>query len=383
MKKYLKKIAVLCVIMVFIMPLSGCWDYTEMNDFKYVAGIAVDKDINTDEYILTLEVLEASINSKSIKSEIVQSRGKTIHFAFRDAIKNTGKMLQLSHAKIIMVSKSIAMEGIIPIVDMINRDVETRNNMWILVASTSKASDIFSNKKDVDKIMSYDISDAIKNANKTGEYTPIEVFKLMQRISNNGVSAETPMVGLVNKNGITNFQVDGTAVFKGERMVGELTPNETLILQILKGKNPKFVIPVSLPNSGTVSFEIMNLKRKIRLKEEEDKIVIDMYIEMNVSMSELAETQTNYLAKGKRKELTDQVEHCLKNRSNNLIEKLQYEYKSDLIGFGNEFKKRRPIRWQEVSKYWMREYENSKINVSIDLNIKYSGLTNKNIKVGD
>lgn len=316
MKKYLKKIAVLCVIMVFIMPLSGCWDYTEMNDFKYVAGIAVDKDINTDEYILTLEVLEASINSKSIKSEIVQSRGKTIHFAFRDAIKNTGKMLQLSHAKIIMVSKSIAMEGIIPIVDMINRDVETRNNMWILVASTSKASDIFSNKKDVDKIMSYDISDAIKNANKTGEYTPIEVFKLMQRISNNGVSAETPMVGLVNKNGITNFQVDGTAVFKGERMVGELTPNETLILQILKGKDPKFVIPVSLPNSGTVSFEIMNLKRKIRLKEEEDKIVIDMYIEMNVSMSELAETQTNYLAKGKRKELTDQVEHCLKNRSN-------------------------------------------------------------------
>ena len=58
-----------------------------MDDFKHVAGIAIDRDKDKDEYIVTVEILEIYAGSKQLKSSIVQSRGKTIHTAPRDAIK--------------------------------------------------------------------------------------------------------------------------------------------------------------------------------------------------------------------------------------------------------------------------------------------------------
>lgn len=384
MKRYLKKSFMLFILISFAVTFLGCWDYEEMIDLKYLAGIAVDKDKYTNDYILTLEVLEASTNSKAINSNIIESRGKTIHGALRDAIKKTGNMLQGSHAKVFIVSKDIAEEGIVPVIDLIDRDVELRNDMWILISESDTASDILRKGKEGSEIISYELAAAIANSNKIGKYMKVEIFKIISDISDRGSSAIAPMVNVNNNNNTeSKFNVSGTAIFKGEKVVGTLNEFETMFFQILKEDNVKFVLPIELEKGNNISLEIMNINRSINTKIKDNKVVIDMTINIDTALSELASSGVNYILKDERDKLKKQSEKEIKISCYKVIEKLQKEYKSDAIGFGDILKKRNPNAWKSMESDWLDIFENIEINLDINLEIKYNGVTNKNIEVGD
>ncbi|MBU3196372.1 Ger(x)C family spore germination protein [Clostridium algidicarnis] len=383
MKRYLKKSFILFILISFAVTFLGCWDYEEMVNLKYLAGIAVDKDKYTNDYILTLEVLEASTNSKAINSNIIESRGETIHAALRDAIKKTGNMLQGSHAKVFIVSKDIAKEGIVPVIDLIDRDVELRNDMWILISESDTASDILRKGKEESEIISYELAASIANSNKIGKYMKVEIFKIIRGISDRGSSAIAPMVNVDNNNTESKFEVSGTAIFKGEKMVGTLNEFETMFLQILKEDNIKFVLPIELENGNNISLEIMNINRSINAKIKDNKVVIDMSINIDTALSELASSEINYILKDERDKLKKQSEKQIEISCYKVIEKLQKEYKSDAIGYGDILKKRNPNVWKKMEYNWLDIFENIEVNLDINVEIKYNGVTNKNIEVGD
>lgn len=379
MKRFKNKIIVFLMIIFSTISFYGCWDYSEMDDFKHVAGIAVDRD--KDEYIVTVEILEIYAGSKQLKSHIIQSRDKTIHVAFRDAIKKTGSKLQLSHAKVFIVSKDIAMEGIVSVIDLINRDAEVRNDMWIVISKEELASEIFTNPKSEEEIISYDIEAAIKNSAKVGKYIGVETFKLTDTLSSEGISASLPIIKLAPKNGNSGFEVSGMAVFNGQRMVGELTERESMMLQFFNGKDLEFIFPVKLEQNGAVSLEILKSKKDIKVKLEEGKIVMNTYIDIDVVISELANSGVNYIDERGRNKLKSCAEEEIKSDCYLLIEKLQKQYKSDVIGFGKKLKKKKPKEWKNVSNNWNEVFQTLDINIFVNINLKYSGLINQNIKV--
>ncbi|MBU3220601.1 endospore germination permease [Clostridium algidicarnis] len=85
-------------------------------------------------------------------------------------------MLQGSHAKVFIVSKDIAKEGIVPVIDLIDRDVELRNDMWILISESDTASDILRKGKEGSEIISYELAASIGNSNKIRDF--IDFIKL-------------------------------------------------------------------------------------------------------------------------------------------------------------------------------------------------------------
>ncbi|NOH16498.1 Ger(x)C family spore germination protein [Clostridium cochlearium] len=381
MKIIKNKIIVFFMIVFPIISFCGCWDYSEVDDFKHVAGIAIDKDKYKDEYILTIEVLDAFIGSKQLKSKIVQSRGKTIHTAFRDAIKKTGDILKLSHARVVIVSKDIAEEGIVSVIDLINRDAEVRNDMWIMVSTENLASEILTKPKNEDEIISYDIEHSIKNNNKIGKYIGVETFKLIDILSCEGISPTLPMIKLGSQNHEVGFELYGTAIFNGEKMIGQLTEQETMMLQLFNGKDLKFVFPIQINEDAVISFEILKSKRNIKVNLKEDKICMDTYIHIDAVISELATSGVNYINKDERNNLKKLSEKLVKNNCHLLIEKLQKQYKSDVIGFGRELKKKKPEEWKKVSSNWDEVFEFLEVNIFVNIDIKYSGLTDKNIEI--
>lgn len=383
MKNKIKKIIVMCLLLSICNVFLGCWDYSEMNELEYVAGMAIDKDKINDEYIVTFELLDASVSGNNINSNIVESRGKTIHAAFRNTIKKTGKLLQLSHAKVFIISKDIAMEGIIPVMDLINRDSEARNDMWILISKMGTAADILDKNKKQDEIISYDLASALRNNNKVTQYKSVEGFRLINNISTKGIAATAPMVSISSEGGATTFSVLNTAIFKGDKLVGELGNKETLLFKILTDKRPNFVIPITVEKDKNISLEVLSSKKKVKTSLVDNKIVVNLNLELNTSLSELAETGVNYIKKPERDNLEYACEKYLEKETKRLLEQLQKKYKSDVIGLGYIVKRYMPKEWEKYKDNWDEAFEDMIINVNFNVNMKYSGLTNKNITIGD
>src|SRR3954447_26200013 len=99
--------------------LTGCWDKTELKELGIVMGIAVDKNSDTGDYILTSQMLRPSaLNTQSSSSEPpfekVVTTGKTIYEAIRKANLEFDRKGFYAHNKVVLVSEDIAKEGLIP-----------------------------------------------------------------------------------------------------------------------------------------------------------------------------------------------------------------------------------------------------------------------------
>ena len=75
--------------------LCGCWNYREIDNLAIVAGIAIDKDMVTNKYILTTEVITTQSQGVSsiISSELYSSEGDSVFGAVRNTIEKTGLRL--------------------------------------------------------------------------------------------------------------------------------------------------------------------------------------------------------------------------------------------------------------------------------------------------
>ncbi|HEX9061731.1 MAG TPA: Ger(x)C family spore germination protein, partial [Clostridia bacterium] len=66
------KLSRLFVLMVLVMlstvSLSGCWNYHDIEKYSIVAGIAIDKDEQSDKYLLTAEIIDFETTGKDTKS---------------------------------------------------------------------------------------------------------------------------------------------------------------------------------------------------------------------------------------------------------------------------------------------------------------------------
>ncbi|NMC55601.1 MAG: hypothetical protein GYA50_00005, partial [Eubacteriaceae bacterium] len=86
-KRKIKKFFVFALILLFIVPMFGCWDYVALPDTGVVLAMAVDKDPATNNYKLAFDVIDIKNSSKDkgIKDTIVESEGVTIFDAIRNA----------------------------------------------------------------------------------------------------------------------------------------------------------------------------------------------------------------------------------------------------------------------------------------------------------
>jgi spore germination protein KC len=115
--KYRKWLLLTIVILLNGIFISGCWNYREVEKLAIVAGVAIDKGEN-NPYKITFEILQVS-GGKEAKtvSKIISMEGRTIFDAVRNAISLSGKKLYWSHTKIVVISKDIARNGILRVVD--------------------------------------------------------------------------------------------------------------------------------------------------------------------------------------------------------------------------------------------------------------------------
>ncbi len=134
--KLLKRFLFMFLIISCTFINTSCWNYKDVERLNIVMGFAIDKDVKSDEYILTAEMArpESGQNMAKYNSDIFQSRGSTIYEAVRNLISRAGKKTYWAHTSIGILSKALVSEDISPVVDLFYRDPEVRATMRMLVS---------------------------------------------------------------------------------------------------------------------------------------------------------------------------------------------------------------------------------------------------------
>ena len=375
-----KFIILIVLIILNSMFSCGCWNYNDIEKSLLVTGFAIDKNEQKGKYQLTMEILDFEISGKEAKQDTkyVESEGKTIFDAIRNAISIVGKKIYWPHADICIISEQIAKEGLIPVLDFIYRDSELRTELYILISKEKTAREVLLQEKLLARSSSDNIYEMLQNQKVEGKYPSIFMYRLIGYISSG--DAILPSIELKEVLGKKTASLAGTAIFKSDKLVGYINEAESqaLLFAIDLVKGGIITVDEDLTNTSEVSLEIFKSKTKIKPRYINDKLTMDIDIKLEVSIAEEA-SYTNYINGKNFLKLKKDAEGKIKSSIENLIQKVQLEYDADIFSFGLKIKRDLPKVWRKIENDWNNKYKNLNSNVKVSINIRNSAIVKKQI----
>ncbi|MCJ7688829.1 MAG: Ger(x)C family spore germination protein [Clostridiaceae bacterium] len=383
----MKKIKLVMITFTIIMCpiiLCGCWNYVEIDNFAIVAGVAIDKDITTNKYIITSEIITTQMSGASsiISSELYRTEGDSVLAAVRNTIEKTGLKLFWSDAKILIISKSIAMEGIIPAIDWVNRSSDTRPDMWVLISKEDSASEILKSKVKLNDVTSFLLNETMKSGVSLSKFANSRVWSFINEISSAGKSGAIATIESELNDGNSFLRVAGSAVFNSDKLVGYLNENETLYMTLIKNQLKEGLIVLqNVSGSGTnTTLEIHGSKTKLTpiYTNGRASLIIDIY--PTTSLEEVQGTK-DFIEEKNLKILQSEAENEMESNMQSLISKLQKDYHSDVLGFEEVFEKEKPKVSKAFKKSGEDIFASLKTEVNVHIQIINTSLTNHPITI--
>lgn len=373
----IKRIFSILLIVIFSMFISGCWNYHGLNEISIVAGVAVDRNIDNHQYLLTIEIFDLSGKNGVSKSQIIESEGKTIYEAIRNAKKRLAKKLYFSDMQLLVISNQIAREeGIQDLLDWFIRNEQPRENFSVVISQESTAKEILISNAVDHKVVSEEIERIIDGDNKvTASTKNIDMYKIINELEKENPVFALPAIHCVSNQDKKVVEVNGIAIFKSDRLKGYLSPEETryYLFAVDEIEGGILTFPLNEKEEDSLSFEIFKSKTKKSYDYDGQRIKVYLDIKTTVALGENAKEID--LAK---KENIDQIKTVaamvFSDRLKTVIEKTDKEFHCDIFEFGKIINKKDLTDLAHLGQNWSEYPENIEIEIRPEFEIINTGL---------
>ena len=383
MAKTIKKVLLLLLISINIFFQSGCWNYREIDEMAIVGGVAVDKEVNK-KYLITMEIVELSGGTDTeLLTRVISVEGDSIFDAVRNVISYIGKKAYWSHAKAVIVSQTIAREGLAKVIDWLSRDTETRENIYLMVSMNETAKEIFEGKPVTSEVLSFQLEKMLQNQRNLGKAPSEDIREFINVLSTEGSNPIAPVICLKNIDGKKRVEIMGTAIFKEDKLVGFIDDRDTQTLLLIHNEIKGGVIySDEKVGESYVTLEIFKCKTKLKPIIDGDSPVMEININIEAAIDEIDNIGDVIGEKG-REELDRHFENLINKRVYELVEEIKTKYDTDVLGFGTKLYRDKPGFWKKIKDNWEEEFENVKVKVNTKLKIINSAQLAKPLEMED
>lgn len=378
------RLGLLTLIIFSPMIISGCWNYREVDKLLVVAGVALDKG-KTERYAMTAEVIHIS-GGKDTKMtpKTISAEGKTLFDAARNIISVSGKRLYWSHINVIIISKELASEGVIDILDWLIRDAETREDTPILISRDETAKEIFGGEA-TEAVISVVLSDILENQKNLGkaQITNISDYEIASHIK--GASVAIPAIHLKQENEKKIPEIMGTAIIKNDRLAGFLEGEEAKSLYFIRDEIKSGVLVEEIMKNDAqnlIALEIFTSKTNVTPIIENNDIKFNIDIETSVAIDEI-NGKGNFFSEEAVKELEQNAETSLTAQIEAFIKKVQSDYDADIFGFASKLWENKPQTYNMVINNWDELFKNIQVYVHSRIIIENSALKEDGEETGE
>lgn len=366
--------------------LTSCFDRKELNKIGIVFAVALDKDIATNEIIISCELIKPYMLSKEggntgYPTEIVSAKGYTVFDAVRNISKKLDRKSYFAHNKMIIIDEKLAEEGFSQILDVFIRDTEIRPLVWIVIAKNTQASSILNINPGLNRIQALYLNEMIKTRWATSEIHVLDILDFYKRYLRSGSNPTTGSIGIINESGSSEIALLGTAAFNKDKLVGYLNYKESRGLSWITNEIESGIIniPGITNKDKLIAIEIIRTKTKIIPKIKDGKISFNIEVD---ELSDIGEIQD--LSDISDLELISKLENeekkIIEDEITSAINKAKYTFHSDIFGFGYTLSRYYPKEWSDIKKNWNQLFQDVNCELNVKVTLRRSGQIQKPFK---
>lgn len=372
--------AAICILLM--MSLSGCWNSRELDNLAIVMGVGVDKPKESGKVQITAQIVKpGEISSSGGEGGgadafwNIEDTGETVFSTIRDLTSKSSRKLFFPHNQVLIFGRSIAEEGVHEYVDFFARDPEARVNVRVLV-SQGTAGEVLDVKSELEKVPANNIAKLVKeNAAASSQIKAVRLRDFSTRLMSKTIAPIAPFIEISGDGEEKVATISGTAVFKGDKLVGKLDKKEGRGLSWVLGEVKSGIINVEGPDNKLVSLEIIRAKGKMVPEIEDDRIKMTVNITEEGNIAE--QTGPADLAKLPEIEMLEKEKsEVIQSEVMAAVKKAQ-DLDADVFGFGEAVHQKYPQEWKDMESNWDEIFPDIEVEVNVDANLRLMGKTLK------
>lgn len=303
-------------------------------------------------------------NKNIITTRMLMGNAKSMGETRENKQLKAGRTLTLGLTKVFIFSQDTALLGLRSHLDILQNNPDI-NDMAVCVVCKGKAVDILKYPVQGYQSSSEFINSMVKNL-KEYNFFPQQysVMDLNVRVDAEGRNALLPYIEIKDN----NIETTGLAIFKKDKMVAKADMSETKIINMLKENNVKGMLTLQ---NGPKYINCYTTSKNVTTCSKHDgkyKFVIDLNLKGNIVSNELydnIETDPNVM-----KRFKDDMTNYMQKTCNDLINKSNCQYKTDILDLGRIASSKYGI---DTGTDWNEVICNSEIEVNVKFSVKAEG----------
>ena len=345
--------------------LPGCGQKRpDVKDIGLISSVGVAYQEN--KFVVTVQAIKPSSVRENKPDAIIveESTGNTVLESLQDLIITLGRKPVWTHLSVLVFAEESAKEGVLPLLDFFYRDIEPRLSM-LPVISADNLKDLFEVNSKLGGLPADQINNSLEAESVLNKAVRVEFHDFLEGLMEPYLD---PYLPLVHKKG-QELQIYGTAIFKGDKLVETLTPNETKgmlrvldkiengteIIRMKDGEKPIFI---------TLGVNSSQTKVKSEIADK-NKIIIEINEVCYIS----GITGAFILNEDKLKEIEKTYREFIQGEVEGAVMKIQ-KSNSNVLGFAQVINRQDKAYWQEIKDQW--EKLNPELEIEIKVQVKVS-----------
>jgi spore germination protein KC len=370
------------LLLACLFSLSGCWDLEEVD--RRVFATTVGIDLNTgagDQVELSVQVPQpqkmlppgARVGEPGKKFNTISTTAETVLSAFNDLQAKTNGELVIQQNKSIVMGEEAARRDVSPLLDWLLRSSTAPPQALVFIARDGKARDILSFESARESLPGLDFVQAAQSIVKYDRTYFIPVWKFGQKLVHGTKDTYAPLISVDQVEG--QYVIAGLAVFNGNRMAGELSPEETRSFGMLANLMKAGSITIDLERGRNITLRNVGANTAIKVKMNRETPFFLVKTTVSGSLSELT---GGYLKltphENRRLEKTATAE--IYSRMVTVIRKLQ-QLNADTLDFGEQFRAQHPDVWRRMTRRgagWKKVFPTVPVGIELKVKIQRDGV---------
>jgi spore germination protein KC len=377
--RLINKIFVYCFLLLALsISTTGCWNRIELDKLAIVMGVGIDKAAEPGKIQVTAQISKPGGKNPSKNKNggntafvNIKNTGHTLNSAIWGLTRESSRRLYFPHNQIIIFSREIAEDGLQRHLDFFLRNDEIRLTQKVVIAE-NLASDLLEVTSLFEKIPAIEIADMLEAQVLSSKSLAVNLQQLLARLLSKTTAPVAPIIKITGLGKEQTVLISGMAVFKDDKLAGQLNETETRGLLWVIGEVVSGIIDVDCPDGeGKASLHITRASSKISAEIRDGRIHIKIIIREEGDLAG-AFCPENLALPWKLTELEQKKAAVIKSEVMAALTKAR-ELNADIFGFGEAVHRQYRKEWQELKNNWDELFPYIEVELIVEAKLRRVG----------
>ncbi|MBQ8209837.1 MAG: Ger(x)C family spore germination protein [Clostridia bacterium] len=367
----MKKLNLILLLLLIPFVFSSC-DATADKEIKnrlIIEGVGIDYDSESKEYILTVQVLEASKSGEEggQSAPVVNYTvtGKTVASALNSLWENTGRYPLYSQNRIIVIGSSLNGDNITRALDFFVREYTARADVTV-AAATGSAADVMMIQNG-GEIPAKLIENSIREGNENSAAVDTELYNVVNLSMEKTTSFTLPLLEIVKDRNADGeaVKVTGTYCYMKNGKKNHLSDMETMMYKFITDDVELGTMSMSA-DGVAIGLDIISSSTDVKTELRDNKPHFSIEIKCAVDILEYGNVDFLNIDDETVNRICLQTQDYIESCTTQLLHRQLKEEKCDIFRFFRHLL----LKYPEVYNQLATDYENALSEFSYDVQAK-------------